>query len=456
MSGDTLRRLPQRLAATSSWVGLGAVAVSSVMLTSASVYPGALVAFPVLGAGLVIAGGAAEPEHGVEWLLRRKPFQWLGLISFSLYLWHWPILIIVTQHRGATTLPVWENLVLLVLAALAAIVTYRLLENPIRHSRALVQRRWASVVMGLCLIAGTLVVTTYEEQRPALSLGNLGTVASATAGSPCEPPSMQVVSGLRSEFDAQHPRTKQQSTQDEPVVEIGDSTSCTLLPGLEAVGPSYGLEFQDGAVIGCGVVSGEIAPYYNASGVNISDQTKICQSLANRIESQAIERYRPSVIVWGSTEEHGSIVDQTGSGSRVLDVGTSAWNSVMLQRMDDRVAEFLATGAKVILLSEPPPLHSGTSMDAIDVDYEHMNALLKEVAARHPHQVAVVNLAARVCPPGPPCPLVVAGPHPKPTSVGQAIAQGIRPDLLHYSTTSSLWVAKWLVPRIAAAARNLS
>ena len=160
--------------------------------------------------------------------------------------------------------------------------------------------------------------------------------------------------------------------------------------------------------------------------------------------------------MWGSTEEHGSIVDQTGSGSRVLDVGTSAWNSVMLQRMNDRVVEFLATGAKVILLSEPPPLHSGTSVDAIDVDYEHMNALLKEVAARHPHQVAVVNLAARVCPPGPPCPLVVAGPHPKPTSVGQAIAQGIRPDLIHYSTTSSLWVARWLVPRIAAAARNLS
>ena len=137
---------------------------------------------------------------------------------------------------------------------------------------------------------------------------------------------------------------------------------------------SYGLEFQDGAVIGCGVVSGEAAPYYNASGVNISDSTKICQSLANRVETQAIERYRPSVIVWGSTEEHGSIVDHTASGDRVLDAGSSAWKSVMLQRMDDRVVEFLDTGAKVILLAEPPPLQSGTSVDAIDVDYEQMNA----------------------------------------------------------------------------------
>ena len=310
--------------------------------------------------------------------------------------------------------------------------------------------------MGLCLIGGTLVVTTYEEQRPALSLGSLGTIASATAGSPCQPPTSQVVSSLRSAFNAQHSRTTQQSSQDEPVVEIGDSTSCSLLPGLEAVGASYGLEFQDGAVIGCGVVSGEAAPYYNASGVNISDSTKICQSLANRVETQAIERYRPSVIVWGSTEEHGSIVDHTASGDRVLDAGSSAWKSVMLQRMDDRVVEFLDTGAKVILLAEPPPLQSGTSVDAIDVDYEQMNALLKEVAARHPHHVAVVNLAARVCPHGPPCPLVVVGAHPKPTSVVQAIAQGIRPDLIHYSPTSSLWVAKWLVPKIAAAAKSLS
>ena len=197
VSGDTLRRLPQRLAATSSWVGLGAVAVSSVMLTSASVYPGALVAFPVLGAGLVIAGGAAEPEYGVEWLLRRKPFQWLGLISYSLYLWHWPILIIVTQHRGSDDS---SRLGEPGVVTPGHVGSNRHLPPRSRTRYAipelLVQRRWASVVMGLCLIAGTLVVTTYEEQRPALSLGNLGAVASATAGSPCPPPSPQVVSGF--------------------------------------------------------------------------------------------------------------------------------------------------------------------------------------------------------------------------------------------------------------------
>ena len=52
-------------------------------------------AHPLFGA-LVIAGGAPQPAWGAEALLRHKPFQLLGLISYSLYLWHWPILIIAT------------------------------------------------------------------------------------------------------------------------------------------------------------------------------------------------------------------------------------------------------------------------------------------------------------------------------------------------------------------------
>ena len=120
VGSDSLRRLPHPFAAFLSWLGLAAIVTASVTLTSASVYPGALVAIPVIGAGLIIAAGTSEPAWGVEYLLRQKPFQLLGLISYSLYLWHWPILIIATQNRGATNLPVWDNVVLLLVATLAA------------------------------------------------------------------------------------------------------------------------------------------------------------------------------------------------------------------------------------------------------------------------------------------------------------------------------------------------
>ena len=81
-----------------------------------------------------------------------------------------------------------------------------------------------------------------------------------------------------------------------------------------------------------------------------------------------------------------------------------------------------------------------------------MNALLREVAASHPGRVGVVDLSARVCPSGPPCPFVVDG-------FGSTVAtmtQAIRPDLTHYLPAGALWVARWLVPQIAAEAKKLS
>ena len=454
VSGQTLRRVPPRLAALLSWLGLGAIAVASTTLTSASVYPGALVAIPVVGAGLVIAGGAAQPVWGVESLLRQKPFQLLGLISYSLYLWHWPILVIATQIRGATSLPVWQNVLLLLGAALLAIITYRVIENPVRHARRLIQRRWASVILGVFLVCVTLIVTTYEEHRPVFGLGSLGSVASASR---CPSPAPSAVSQLRASYTSSRPQTKRAAdSKDQSVVVVGDSTSCTLLPGLKAVGPSYGLAFENGSVIGCGVVSGEIAPRY-FNGANLYARSNQCQSQANGAESAAIDRFHPSLIFWLSTEESKSIV----AGGKILSSPSPEWKSVMLQRMDKRVRQFVATGAKVVLALEPPPVHGGsqTQPNAGDIKYEQMNSLLKKVAAQYPRTVATVDLAQRVCPSGPPCPYLVHGYKIKKVpgeTVDQQISETLRPDEIHYSALGSLWVARWLVPLVAAAEKNLS
>ena len=449
--GRQLQRIPQAWAAVGSWVGLTVIMVSSVTLTGSSEYPGALVAIPTLGAGLVVAAGAAEPRWGVERLLRRRTFQFLAAISFPLYLWHWPILEIAAQSRGVASLPVWDNVALLLAAGVLATLTYYLFENPVRHSRFLARRRWASLVMGLCLIAATLAVTTYEQRRPTV---NLGILSKVTSGSTCSLPSKSVISNLRSTFVSGQPRGAKE-TELQQVVVIGDSTACTLLPGLQAAGPSYGLRFENGALLGCGVVSGTIAPIYIYGSVNVATYTDKCQGQANLAETRAIEHYRPSLVVWGSTEEQNSIVADTPTGSEVLHTGSAEWRSVMLHRINDRVDEFMASGARVILLLEPPPARTGSqqrSVDSTDLAYEHMNALLTEVAARHPGHVAVVNLATRVCPSGPPCPFVVDGFG----STAATEAQAIRPDTVHYLPTGSLWVARWLVPQIASAGKKLS
>ncbi len=299
VSSPSLQRLPQWVAAMSSWVGIAAIVLASVTLTSATVYPGTLVILPVVGAGLIIAGGVAQPAWGAEQLLRLKPFQLLGLISYSLYLWHWPILIIATQRRGVASLPVWDNVGLLVVATAAASVTYLALENPVRHSRSLRGRRWASIALGLCLIAGTVVVTTYEQHRTTVDLGPLG---AAQTGSAC-PVMPSTVAHLKTGYLKGHGRAVQSSSsQDISVVAIGDSTTCTLLQGLETVGPFYGLQFHSGSVIGCGIVSGQAPPAYYY-GQNLAAGSRNCQGEADRVEEYALDKYAPRLIVWGSTDE---------------------------------------------------------------------------------------------------------------------------------------------------------
>jgi hypothetical protein len=91
-------------------------------------------------------------------------------------------------------------------------------------------------------------------------------------------------------------------------------------------------------------------------------------------------------------------------------------------------------------------------MNSEYVAYARMNALLREVASKHPTRVAVVSLESRVCPSGRQCAYVVDRFNPKPSSAEQIL----RPDGTHYYLAGSLWVAKWLVPQITATAQRLS
>ena len=425
-----LRRIPQAWAAVASWVGLAVILVTSVTLTPASEYPGALVAIPTLAAGLVIAAGASAPKWGVELLLRRQPFPFLALISFSLYLWHWPILEIAAQRRGVATLPVWDDVLLLVGAGILASLTYRFIENPVRHAKFLVRRKWASLIMGLCLIIATLAVTTYEQRRPTVDLGQ---IANATTGQGCPAPPEQEVRGLTDAVQEPSHRVVAR------ILLIGDSTACTMLPGLEAVGAPVGVRVEDGAVIGCGVVSGAVAPDF-VDGRNVGAYTQSCQLRADQAERRALGAGRPNVVLWASSWERDGLLVVTGGQQKVLMPGSRQWYAVLWKRMTSRVREFTKMGATVVMLTQPPFIDPpGTSSPTPqDRGFERLNALLTQFAARVPH-VRVVNLAAFECPSGPPCPALVNN-------------VWLRLDGAHYDVGGSLYVAHWLMPRLGVRA----
>jgi len=140
-------RLPERapgwLATASTWLGLALIGIGVVTINADTPYPGTAALIPVVGTALAIIGMSHTPGLPARLLSTRFP-RWVGRISYSLYLWHWPILVLVPLALGIES--VAFNLGLVVVAALIAWASTERYEGPIRHGTLLPMRPSRSVV----------------------------------------------------------------------------------------------------------------------------------------------------------------------------------------------------------------------------------------------------------------------------------------------------------------------
>lgn len=379
-----------------------------------------------------VIAAAVQPGRGLlRTPLSFRPLRWIGTISYGLYLWHWPIDVWLVEWRlglGPTAL----NLLRLAVTFAAATASYYLVELPIRRGRFFGVRRpslrWIGSA-GVVLVALTLVISTAGATNVPSYFGD--------ASHPFACPQAGAVSDAQSAMRKLGPPEVDPDGRGLRVLLVGDSVACSFWPGLKVVGKAAGWRVDQGAVIACGIASGEVV----SGAVRVPPNTWQCPNLVGIAVDFSVRRSRPDVVLWLSSWERSDLKVR----GRTLVAGTKAWERALQHKMDKVLARLERTDAHVVIAmlasTVPGIFNHPTDADAAaqDAAFQRLDGQLLRFTSRHPANVTLVDLAGKVCPGGPPCPIRVDGISPRPLDGG------------HYSPEGAVWAMRWLLPYIEQA-----
>jgi peptidoglycan/LPS O-acetylase OafA/YrhL len=294
-------------------IGVLLIVVAAGVLDSHRAFPGWWALLPVVGTALLLSAPAAWMNRIV---LTSPPLVWVGLISYPLYLWHWPLLVFfATIKFGPLTLP--EREWILLGSALLAWLTYRFVEVPFRFGKPSPRKMFAlGTGMVLIAVAGGVVVygRGFDFRLPAeiRAMANVPTQNSLWRFHQCL-------------LDLSKEMTFAETCVDRdrrPLVMVwGDSTAAALMPGL--------LKAQETRNFG-------IAQFTSSScipALNVDiPSTPNCRAINDKVLSIARELKPDIVVLHGTWEQHLDNVAETvaalkkQTGARVIVLGAvPAW-----------------------------------------------------------------------------------------------------------------------------------
>ncbi len=175
-------RLPRLLLLPVGWLGVGLVAAAFVLIDFATPYPGTAALLPTLGAAaLIVGGGRGGP---VQTALTWEPVRFIGRISYSLYLWHWPILVLPALALGEA-LPLAFRGALGAASVVVAALSWRLVEEPFRRGRFWTRRPRLVLATALATASAVAVLAIGIGDY---SLGRVTAVGVVPASEPAASP----------------------------------------------------------------------------------------------------------------------------------------------------------------------------------------------------------------------------------------------------------------------------
>ncbi|MFE7505578.1 acyltransferase family protein [Promicromonospora sp. NPDC057488] len=280
--------------AVAAWSGLAMIVFSATLFTGTTPFPGAWAAVPVLGTVLVLGARASDRFTGR--LAGLPPVRFLGDVSYAVYLWHWPLIVLVPYVTGHD-LRTGDKFAVLAATLVLAWATRRWVEEPVRRRRSRV-RPWPAIVSAALIgavVAGISLTATYTAREHVRNELYAATAAAATGaacfgaaarppqGAPCANPDLagtavpapdSVAEDLPAPF-AESATDRCASTgreTTEPVVcERGDRTSGVR---IALVGDSHAAHYAS-ALVGAADAEGWSLDIYAKAGCPFSDAVRV-------------------------------------------------------------------------------------------------------------------------------------------------------------------------------------
>ena len=170
LAGSRFDKIPDLVKVVGGWIGLVAIVSAAVIFSETTVFPGYAALLPIVGTVFVLIAGSAK--FGPVSLLSIEPMQSLGARSYSLYLWHWPLLVLIEARFGTPS--AWGKAWIVVAALVLSAISYRAIEQPVRHNT------WLSAVSirslsaaGIALALSFSAVVVLFAVSPRIDAGSL-------------------------------------------------------------------------------------------------------------------------------------------------------------------------------------------------------------------------------------------------------------------------------------------
>jgi peptidoglycan/LPS O-acetylase OafA/YrhL len=365
-------------------VGAAATAVLWTRLPGSSnwLFHGGL-ALAGLSAAALVIDVVRRPWGFVARVCSLAPLRLLGRVSYGVYLWHWPLFLVLDHRRtglsGAELLGVRLGAV-----AVATTISWVVVERPVllRKAPRAVPRSWhpalaAAITVGLAAAVAVPVVdhatTTVTVAAP---FGRAPALAAPTTAplvtTPGVPPP---------------PTTPPSTAPPVPIsaAVLGDSVSVTLSNALAAVSRFWSVQVTNGGIVGCGVALGtEVRSDGQASPIPGS-----CYRWQSTWQA-TLARARPDVVVilLGRWELLDRVLD-----GRWQHIGQPAFDAYLGQQLDSAITTAGSSGAAVVLCNAPYFLgmeapQGGTFPENDAARVDRWNELVREAETRHPGVVS--------------------------------------------------------------------